>query len=67
VRSQNFKRIAIVAKNSGRAVSEILDIEDSYESFCIDEAAYYVYAQLAKPESEDGKKLLSKMAVRKKK
>lgn len=50
VNSSNFKRIVIVAKNNGKAVSDMLGIENDYTKFCIDEAAYYLYNQLTKPQ-----------------
>lgn len=45
-------RVVLAAKRSGRAVSQMLEIEDGYTAFCVDEAAGYVEAQLqqgAKP------------------
>jgi len=41
-----FKRLVITAKNSNRAVSDMLKIDDSYLSFCIDETADYLYQKL---------------------
>lgn len=41
-----------MAKASGRAVSEMLGIDDGYTAFCIDEAAFFVTEKLksgAKP------------------
>ncbi len=41
-----FKRLVITSKNNNKAVSEILKIDDSYLSFCIDETANYLYQKL---------------------
>ena len=38
----------MVAKRSNRAVSQVLNIKDDYVSFCLDEAAEYVYQQWEK-------------------
>ena len=37
-----------MAKRTNRAVSQVLNIKDDYEAFCIDEAAEYVYQQWEK-------------------
>jgi len=63
------------AKNSNRAVSDILEISNSYEAFCIDEAADYLYQQLTKkslPQNQDkpkltGNKFMQTLAVWKRK
>ena len=49
------------------AVSDMLKIKDSYEAFCINEAADYIYYSLknnTKPQ-ESGNSLLERLAKRK--
>ena len=41
-----FKRLVITSKNNNKAVSEMIKIDDSYLSFCIDETADYLYQKL---------------------
>lgn len=48
----------------------MLGIEDDYIAFCIDEAACYVWSKLIedkKPKESNARKLLHKLAVRRKK
>jgi hypothetical protein len=63
-----FQRLTIVAKNSGKSVSDMLGITDLYERFCIDEASQYLYIKLienkGKPK-ESGNNLLNKHAKKK--
>lgn len=68
MRSQNFKRLAILAKNNGKAVSDIIGIDDLYTKFCIDEAADYLYFRLLKnsKSKEDLATLMAKYSTRKK-
>ena len=58
-----------VAKNSNRAVSEILGIKDKYIAYCIDEAALYVWTFIQKMPGDptlNARALLNKYAKRKK-
>jgi len=67
VKSKEFQRIVLVAKNNNMAVSDMLKINDDYEAFCINEAADYVYYALKnniKPP-ESGNSLLKRLAKRK--
>ena len=60
-----FGRIIVVSKDTNKAVSEMLDIKDKYISYCIDEAALYIYRQLCKPEKENGNEILKSISKRK--
>jgi hypothetical protein len=67
VKSKEFQRIVLSAKNNNQAVSDMLEITDSYEAFCINEAADYIYYSLrnnTKPQ-ESGNSLLKRLAKRK--
>jgi len=46
VASENFVRVVTTAKASRRAVSAMLEIDDAYTAFCIDEAASFVAMKL---------------------
>ncbi len=39
-------RTILLSRQTGRPVSSVLEIEDGYTAFCIDEAAEYVTAKL---------------------
>ena len=39
----NLRRLAIVAKENNKKLSEYLHIEDDYAAFCMDEVGTYLY------------------------
>lgn len=55
-----FKRVIIASKDTNTPASEILGIEDKYESFCINEACRYIYDKLVEQEKnkEEMKKIM---------
>jgi hypothetical protein len=68
----SFRRVTIIAKNSNRLVSDMLEIGDSYTKFCIDEAADYLYQKLLEEARNENQKdnlqtLMKKYSTRKKK
>lgn len=56
----------ILAKNNGKAVSDIIGIDDKYTAFCVDETASYIYGKLIeKPEPtiKKGNKFMQTLAI----
>ena len=43
MKSNAFKRVVILSKNDNKVVSDVLGIEDSYEAFCVNETADFLY------------------------
>ena len=64
-----FKRIISIAKNTGKAVSDLLGIKDRYCAFCLDETAEYLYFKLKSnaKNRDDLASLMSKYSVKKRK
>ena len=46
VGSENFFRVLQVCEQTGRAMSEILGLDDGYTAFCLDEAAVFARMRL---------------------
>ena len=57
-----FQRIIYVSKTTNKAVSDILEIEDKYEAFCINETALFISAKLSQKPEEDGNKILKTLS-----
>ena len=55
-----------MAKHTGRAVSDIMGIDDKYIAFCVDEAALFLLGKITQSDEQNGNKLLQKIAKRKK-